>query len=91
MDKTKELTGTIVNANGKFISVLSNDGNMYHVEFDKKHLSRFKSTKFEVGQLLTVWVKNTVMGHDVVDVVVEEHEESNVIEHNFELKRASVG
>lgn len=90
MDKIKEVTGTVQTTNGKFFSVLGSDRNMYIVEFDKKHLSRFKELKLEPGQLITLSVKTTSMANEVVNVVSsQKQEESNVVE--FEMKRACVG
>lgn len=69
MEKLKEVIGTVCQANGKMVTVLGNDGNMYYIEFDKKHLSRYKDTEIEAGQIITLLIKNQAMSHEVVDIV----------------------
>lgn len=68
MEKVKEVEGTVQYAGGKTFYVLGGDGEIYVVEYDKKHLARFKSLNAQPGQQMVVTVKNQGMGNEVVDV-----------------------
>ena len=68
--KTKQVTGTVHYVGPNHIYVLGSDGHMYIIEFEKKHLARFRSLKSEPGQIITVMVKNgNSMSNEVVDVL----------------------
>lgn len=85
MEKVKEVEGTVQYAGGKTFYVLGGDGEIYVVEYDKKHLARFKALDVQAGQQMIVTVKNQGMGNEVVDVrpvfvepVAELEEESSI-------------
>lgn len=70
MEKTKQVPGTVHYVGQKHVYILGGDGHMYIIEFEKKHLARFRSLNCEPGQLITVLVKNgNSMSNEVLDVV----------------------
>ncbi len=71
MDKTKSVAGTVFQLSDKHMAILGSDHLIYHVDYSKKHLVRFKNKTVELGQVVWVTVKAESMDHEVIDLHYE--------------------
>lgn len=85
MDKTKSVAGTVFQISDKFMAILGANRLIYHVDYSKKHLVRFKNKTVTLGQIVWVTVKAESMDHEVIDL---HYEEEAKILHLVENKEA---
>ena len=74
MEKLKKVTGTVHAANGKFFCVIDGSGRLHYVDYNKKHLQRFRNMEIKPGDIISLNVKLESLSSEVIDVVNFEYE-----------------